>query len=990
MKGKISEMNRFVLCASAMFAFTGVFAGESGLGKGGENTPRPYWTVAPDAERLLAEMREQAKAYRPRAQRMGLFSRAQLKYGAQRTDFIHNWYERPLHQNSAWAKTGNPRRIIHPDAWKKTVEAVRLGKMDGLAVSISQSSRSEVIGHSVTPGSETQVLVELPYGYHEKGVKSFVETARKALAMPNSYRIDGKVVLTRYPAVRESGFDQCETVRKALDAEFGPGKFIVMFYALPFEKRPGASPITAADLQAAREHLRLCLRKMDGLFMSGWDIYGPRRYNPAFERDVLVPLYQSVLAEPEFAGRKYLAVNVTPGHENCYRWSYSLDSQGTRMLCERLKTVLEMRPDFIIGTEWDEENENTQFRPMISHGYVHQRIMRWFADMNAGRPLDVYPGDDTSIPNLVVSYRKSVAAGEPVEVEVRNIPDGTFRSGRFAVSFRWKGLDGKVLREYPAKRLSADGLDAVWFVSPSTEFIAENRMMCPEVTVKTPDGRVHTYGKAFWPIDLNAVRVIDSKWVKHALREQPKSVSGSLSVGKRRDDGTVEVSGAFGSPVEVKSVEVLEGPDTVYMYDPANPRNPDTVTIKLEIRARGTTPGKYKLSGSVRYANAPGLKIESRHEREYKSLPDGWIMKDMSYSNWGRVRFVEMPRASAETAEIVVDLAPLFKTRIRVKDVLEKGVIGISGIAGGNLVVTHYLPQREIPLHCNVKSGAFSFVMRPKDAASVLRMQIVDVNDRVWRGCPSSLFRPSGEKRTVSVFERDEERVTDLTLDAALVPDIAYDFDPSRGSVVWSDKGLSYCGILGGGVSLVSGIGRGESCYGDTIARYLTPKMPGADNNVPAVVDGPDGRRALEFKDCAYVMLPQQLVSKFTGFEISLDVNPDDLNGVQTLVDSGNAAYTFQLKDGVPEFYIFNTVSYAKMTSSQIRARGSKLKAGEWNNVKVTFDQRMLWITVNGEEGRRIPASGSQLQSRYTAIGAANRQLNFFRGRISGLSFKVR
>ena len=983
-------MAKKILLLATVLVFVDLAAVADGLGKGGENTPHPAWTLTGDAEELLEKMRREAKAYRPRTEKMGIFSRAQLKYGAQRTDFIHNWYDRPLHQNSAWAETANPRRIIHPEAWKKTVETVRIGKMDGLAVSISQSSRGEVIAHSVSPGGETQILVELPYGYHEKGIGSFVKTAEKALAMPNAYRIDGKVVLTRYPAVGPSGVDYCEQVRKALDERFGPGKFIVMFYVQPFPRRLAGERLSAAVLEEAREHLRRCLRKMDGIFMAGWDIYWPRRYGARFEREVLMPLYQSVLCEEEFAGRKYFGLNFTPGHENCYRWSYSLDSQGTYMLAERLKTIAQLRPDFIIGCEWDEQNENTCFRPMVAHGYVHQRIMRHFSDMITGVKPTPFPGDDVRVPNLVVSYRRSLVAGEPIEVEVRNIPDGTFAGETFEVAFGWKNADGKLVKKYPPRKISADAMDNLWFVSPVTELAVDNRFLSPILAVKTSSGKKFGFGQAFWPVDLNITRALDTKWAKHALREQPQGIEGELKVLKRNSSGELTLAGRFSSSVNVKSVEVLEGPDTVYMYDPEEAFNPDKITVKLEIRARGNTPAKYRLNGAIRYLNAPGLKTVPVSGAGRTTLSDGWKLENQKYSNWGIVLFAEMPKSSASAATIDIDLPPLFKKRIAVKDILAKDVVGIPGTAGGNLVVARYRSQREMPRPLNVKKGEFTLVVKPSDPNGILRLQIVDEKDRVWRGGAISLHRPSGRKRTIGIFERDDECVSQLSVDEALVPEYEYDFNPDRGSVVWSDKGLQFCGIKGGGVSLVSGIGRGESCYGDSVARYIDPQTPGFECNAPESVVEPDGKPALEFNGCSYVMLPQQLVSRFSGFEIELDVKPDDLNGVETLVDSGNAAYTLMLRDGTPEFYLFNTVNYARVKGSQTRVRGPALKAGEWNRIKVSFDQRTLELSVNGVKGESVKVSCSQMQSRYTSVGAGNRKPNFFRGRIARLRFSAR
>ena len=44
-------------------------------------------------------------------------------------------------------------------------------------------------------------------------------------------------------------------------------------------------------------------------FMAGREVYWPRRYGAKFEREVVTPLPQSVLSEPEFAGKEF-AVSI--------------------------------------------------------------------------------------------------------------------------------------------------------------------------------------------------------------------------------------------------------------------------------------------------------------------------------------------------------------------------------------------------------------------------------------------------------------------------------------------------------------------------------------------------------------------------------------------------------------------------------------------------------------------------------------------------------
>jgi hypothetical protein len=104
-----------------------LFWGYSTSAATGENEVRRSWIPTPEAEKILSQMRKEARNYKPRTKKIGIFSRAQLKYGAQRTDFIHRWYDRPLHQNSEWAELANPDKIIYSEAWKRTVQALGLG-----------------------------------------------------------------------------------------------------------------------------------------------------------------------------------------------------------------------------------------------------------------------------------------------------------------------------------------------------------------------------------------------------------------------------------------------------------------------------------------------------------------------------------------------------------------------------------------------------------------------------------------------------------------------------------------------------------------------------------------------------------------------------------------------------------------------------------------------------------------------------------------------
>lgn len=976
------------LLSSGVFALALPVVFAAGLG---ENIENKAWTCAPEAKVLLQKWTAEGSAYRPRADHIGLFARGQLKYGAERSDFLHNWYERPLHQNTAWQEANERDVLINPLAWKKTAETVRLGKMDGLAACPTQSGRHWIIPRSVEPGGEMTVFLELPYGYHEGEIDKYLKVAEMAINMPNAYKIDGKIVLTRYPAVREPELEKAEAFRKALDEKFGPDKFIVLYYVLAFEEGLPDGPMTVETLEKAREHLRRVLRKTDGIFYAGWEVYWPRRYNLAFERDVIVPMLRAVLAEPEFRGKKYLGMPMCQGHCNCYRWCYSLDSNATQCFVDRMKAMEALRPDFILACEWDEENENTHFRPTVSCGYTNMRLMRYWADRFAGRAPCAWPlDDDKTLPNLVVSYRKSLIAGEPVEFEVLNIPDGTFKGQTFTVSLAWKNMSGKTVKTYAPQNLGATDLQAVRFVSPASELAAE-RALVPVLTVKSKAG-TQTVSDGLWPLDVHATRQVDFWWIKTPIREVAKGVKGDLKFGRPDENGVRTVSGMFSSPVPLKSVEVLEGPDTVFMVDPEKPIRTGTETFVVDIQGHSIAEGEFPMNGTITVEHAPGAVLSKPWR--YISVRDNvWTFKDAHIRGWPWVMSVEMPAAEAQDATLAINLPGRFMGRVKLRNVIAKDVVGISGPGGGCLTIRREFRQRSIPKHLNAKDGRFEFRMKPVDDNAVVRLQTVDVNDRVWRSRPFRPFAvPSKEKVSFNVFERDEEQVRRLTLEKSLVPaEIGYDFGASRGAVVPADGlGVAYWGVLGGYVPQVNGFGRGESNYGNALAYNLRRTIPDWQDSAPTHEKGEDGVPAVCFKGAEYASFPQQILPSFAGWEMEVDVWPDTLEGNQAILGCSATGCNVYLEKGVTKAYYFCACNYARRVGGSFLVSGPPVTAGRWNRLKVVCDQKEFYVSVDGKDGDRHPFSGYMHQQRYTTVGAENHAFWFLRGKLRNLKIRVK
>ena len=922
-----------------------------------------YWQLAPDAEKLVGEMRRQAKAYKPQNAAPALITQAQFKYGLESDSYLHRWYDRPLLQDSSFAAYSERGHLLNPKSWQETVRVVRLGGMAGMAANLSQSGRMDVVARSVMEGGEIPILVELPTDLRG-GFEKQVAMARLALKMPNSYRIGGKVVLVREREVNLKDLPEVRRLHERLRAEFGE-TFVLMSNGRLFENANlPDGPLRAENVIRARDRLREILRASDGFFHCGRESFGNWRYDPAFANEVMVPLIQSVFAEPEFQGRKVLGSWASPGHENTYRWQYVLDSDGTGMLRGMLGTIGRLRPDFALLYEWDEENENTSFRPTFDNGFSTQRIVRYFADGWAKRAPEPFPGDDVSVPNLVLSYRKSLVAGEPIEAEVLNVPDGTFAGQAFEVELVWRNAAGAVVRRHPGRSLTASRLEAVRFESSSAELLGE-RVLMPALRVKWKGGRT-VLASGFAPLALEATRNVDHKWVKQPVRELAQGVKGGFRIEQSPEPGTWIVRGEVSSPVPLRTVEVLEGPDTIWMA--GADRSRDEVVVQMQIQGLDCAAGTYAYEGRITWSGGGEIPVART-----------------TLSNWFKSYYATFPVATATNAMIDVDLPPLFKGRIRVADILEKDVVAMGGPGGASFVASRFLSVRSIPPPLGKRSAAFDFAFRPVRPSDVLHLRVSDETHRLWRSASVICEQASGRRRTLTVFDRVTGVRVRAQTDAVRIQEPSYDFgDSSRGDVVATAAGRDLWGILGAKAALVTGFGMGESQYGSFVSRHVKTTCEGWANTQPERVVC-DGVHALRFRDCNYATLPQQVVPGFAAFMLEMKVRPERTGRTMGLFSSGNQALEISM-DG--EGAVHATVFGGRRVTARLsHADGPSLVFGKWNDLKFMRDGESVWLVVNGHAGEKVPFANYLPNSRWTSIGTTGDKTDFkfFRGEIASL-----
>ena len=181
-------------------------------------------------------------------------------------------------------------------------------------------------------------------------------------------------------------------------------------------------------------------------------------------------------------------------------------------------------------------------------------------------------------------------------------------------------------------------------------------------------------------------------------------------------------------------------------------------------------------------------------------------------------------------------------------------------------------------------------------------------------------------------------------------------------------SGRAMAAMRGASASLSQGYGQAESHNGNPLAKRLKVGLAPADG---------------------WWILPQQVVSGFSGFRLEMEVKPNRFGKRLGLYGSGNCGLTLQIEpDGTllalpAQGNAFNL----RHGSVQARLKGPKLREGEWNRIVFATDRKTMWFEVDGAQGEAKPYSDYFWNQRYGTLGAIHPTMNFFDGEIR--SFRV-
>ena len=744
-----------------------------------------------------------------------------------------------------------------------------------------------------------------------------------------------------------------------------------------------------------------------------------------FYDNVLLPLYAAACAQKKFEGKKILGLSVQAAY--AYYWgSQTLDRRGTRTLRTYLELCRKHKIDFVHGIEWDETNEDTSLDPSVCKPMGCARVTRYYSNLMKGLPPVAFPGDDLSLPNLIISQKRQYILGEKFDVEVLNVPD-TRENIPYTVKVQLFDHNGKAFYTSGELKFNASELSDHIITIP-LEQLAKVRAVYPKLTVNYK-GKVRVIDSGLPASIIRATASRDYSWYITPLRnlmfparEKVKFVNAGFYDKGMVRKVTAEVELDFPGR-KLNMVEAVQNSMDIYAYDPENEFLQNDPDRKL-FRISSLYMNKTAFSGiaaelTISLANAPGacyfkpvMGKRNRYiedaSKKYQQI--AWdkdiVYKKAAIRRHQLVTLFSVPVKSLETAVLTIsgtrisgpDKGKKLYWQLPLKELGGYGVKMKTFEDGFHTVVETFFKAELLPMPINKSGVSFKAAIANDLPEAVLMFRAVSKDGRVWWSKPFVPTPDSGKKCKVSVYEITRKAV-DLEVDAVRVPHIVYKFDPAYGlDALTTDAGREFYGGLGSFGTLPSGFeGASHSQNAVSFAAQLAQDLQQQPARPrPDWVKCADGRWALSFAPGKgqFVVFPPTTVPQRAGVTINIEINPDSLADQVIFGQCGPkylAGFQLRLNNGKLVIDYKNRRPHdLKSSYSPLDTHRSSLTLvpGKWNKVTLSYNGRGFTLAVNGRS-EFFAQNGHSLWLSVFTLGGTNpnnrKKLESFAGKIRSL-----
>ncbi len=1002
-------MKKLCLCLSAAAAILQIHAAAPG-------SPEDY----AQGKQRLEEMRQVKRT--PVLERPHFFIRSQTKYSGRlyHCNYYHD--DRPLFADRRlWSDNGSDHTLA---SFRKTFELYRLYDLDGYAtfappgeleykrvLKVLYDAAAEL---KLDPKSFNIMLEIAP----DNPRVSYSQMAPETLALitdnPFSFRIGNQSVISSYTMDRltpEELGKQVEALRKTSGGKimFLPQMILVNLEDTRGRRLNGHDlyqvyrahqTLPHSIIQRLEEYLRSYLEVCDGIYLGHFSTRMDDSFDETFTNDVLIPVVNSVLAEPKYNGRKLFGVIAKAGYSSYYG-AQNLSRDGTRTLRNFLEGAIRFRPDLIIGTEWDELNEDTGFQPLACKPMSNQRVIRYYMSQFKAIAPTPNPGDDLSIPNLIVSQRRQLIPGEIMKVEVLNVPD-TAAGEKYRAVLELTDENGKVIYGPETMEFNTAELKECVFAPPGEQFAAQ-RVLRPRLTVTYRDQtRIFYTGLPFTTIQPTVSG--DVQYFSTPLRNILIPSSEQITIS---DTG---VACALDVPEKLLSVEVMQNQLEHFAYDLRDEyRRNDASRKFFQLTYQylnNPTPPRLATKIDFKVTGAPSLIAFDPSENPSETAQ---VLKQIpSYTGqinrWKRAAFFSIATADLPNAVVRVEgirasgklKDQKFTWEVPLKDLVGPGVTAKVFEDGVTLGLEMDGRPGIIPLPPDTNRVEFQREINFNQPDAAIALRAISESGKVYWSAPHVLKRPTdATPRSVFVYSNSAKKTVKLELPADRVPDVVYDFTPRYGNVLTTPAGRGFYAMIGSYQSVATGFIGLEGSYAP-FHFFNKQIFKEADKPVPEWVYE-DGRHALRFdgERGNFIMFPNLVVPQRAGYTIIFDVKPEEVKSEQVLFAHQaiqKSGLILSVRDG--NFHI--TYDHRNWRTGKFGqhkiATKVPLLAGKWQTVKLAYDGSKISISANGQS-QSFPMQGTGIFIQSSHFGGRGERtkdgtIPFYKGLLG--SFEVK
>ncbi|MBO7329672.1 MAG: hypothetical protein J6W00_12980 [Lentisphaeria bacterium] len=794
----------------------------------------------------------------------------------------------------------------------------------------------------------------------------------------------------------------------------------------PFVPYINGQGISAKALLYWFDHLSEILKTAEGIEVQNYyietDSISCRRYYD----EVILPLFAAICARKEYNGKKIFGLQIMTGYNN-YRGRQRLSNDGTKTLRGYMELCRKFKIDLMKAFEWDQYNEDSHFQPTVSKPMSFARITRYYSALLKGKKITPFPGDDLSIPNLIVSHRKQQVAGNDYELEILNLPDIDGKGENFSAEVEVFDENGKIIGKSGKLEFNTAVIKDHTLKIPVKDYFDSRALMTRVKVDYKGEKQIFSDGLPFTVVRPTAAN--DAVWFSTPLRNLLIAESAEVEFGKREKDAAA-LPEIVKQPLSAKlkfndtltTAEVLQdNRDTRFTFDPENEflqNDPERTNLILSVYY--CNPEYIAIDGKLTFQNVPSAlwfeegkdpKAPGMYNPSVKAtvknaaeFPD---FRFTGVSSWRNSRIYSVKHAELANGKLVIsgkrfrgpNTGKTFQWTLPLAKLKKSGIQSIVFEDGLQLAVE--IPQRldDIPLPLDRKTAEFSTVINTAYPDGVLGVRAVSRSGKVWWSRPYILAAPAGGKNSVVALYNDKNgKVSNFTIDSSRVPHVAYRFDPEiTGNILSAAAGREFYGNAGGYDTVPTGYeGYHCSVYAIPYSFRKFRKNNAVNPAVPQYEKLADGSWCLNFTGKGeFIGFPPSLFPQRTGFTIKMELMPLDIDREQVyFVHAEHEIAGFRMRTEDYRLVIdFYRRQYPGKGREDVEVFKTNLDPveGKWNKIEFKYDLNRIYVTLNGKT-ESFPCKGLARHIAVAGFGgdgtkSANGDIQYFKGKLK--SFEV-